>query len=294
MGCDGGTIPRRDELVRLKKKPEQKDKDAERQFRWLHCALTQQRLQQPIVMCGLGRLYSKQNIIEQLLEKDKMPESCSHIRSLKDVKNLNLTPNPAFKDDEKSEGILDTRSAPFICKLIGLEMSGKFRFVALWTCGCVFSERALKEVKSNVCALCQTPFQEQDVVILNGTDEEVDLMRVKMEARVARRKAAKKEKSSTKNKSDSAEPSTSKATIDDTIKVDTNTTALGKPAKSKVVLPAKRVGTLEDPAIKKLKTEYSVAKDPKATDVYKSLFTTHKSEQEQSRAHWVTYNPFYN
>lgn len=23
MGCDGGTIPRRDELVRLKKKPEQ-------------------------------------------------------------------------------------------------------------------------------------------------------------------------------------------------------------------------------------------------------------------------------
>lgn len=294
MGCDGGTIPRRDELVRLKKKPEQKDKDAERQFRWLHCALTQQRLQQPIVMCGLGRLYSKQNIIEQLLEKDKMPESCSHIRSLKDVKNLNLTPNPAFKDDEKSEGILDTRSAPFICKLIGLEMSGKFRFVALWTCGCVFSERALKEVKSNVCALCQTPFQEQDVVILNGTDEEVDLMRVKMEARVARRKAAKKEKSSTKNKSNSTEPSTSKATIDDTIKVDTNTTALGKPPKSKVVLPAKRVGTLEDPAIKKLKTEYSVAKDPKATDVYKSLFTTHKSEQEQSRAHWVTYNPFYN
>lgn len=23
MGCDGGTIPRRDELVRIKKKPEQ-------------------------------------------------------------------------------------------------------------------------------------------------------------------------------------------------------------------------------------------------------------------------------
>lgn len=23
MGCDGGTIPRRDELVRMKKKPEQ-------------------------------------------------------------------------------------------------------------------------------------------------------------------------------------------------------------------------------------------------------------------------------
>ena len=29
MGCDGGTIPTRDELVRLKKKPEQKDKNSE-------------------------------------------------------------------------------------------------------------------------------------------------------------------------------------------------------------------------------------------------------------------------
>ena len=26
MGCDGGTIPRRDELVRIKKKPEQVNK----------------------------------------------------------------------------------------------------------------------------------------------------------------------------------------------------------------------------------------------------------------------------
>lgn len=110
MGCDGGTIPRRDELVRLKKKPEQKDKDAERQFRWLHCALTQQRLQQPIVMCGLGRLYSKQNVVEHLLEKEKMPESAEHVKSLRDIKNLNLTPNPTYnKNDDKTEGLLDAR-----------------------------------------------------------------------------------------------------------------------------------------------------------------------------------------
>lgn len=52
---------------------------------------------------------------------------------------------------------------------------------------------------------------------------------------------------------------------------------------------------LTDPAIKKLKgNSFSVAADPKASDVYKSLFTTHKSEQEQTRAHWITYNPFYN
>uniref|UniRef100_A0A182T3L2 Uncharacterized protein n=1 Tax=Anopheles maculatus TaxID=74869 RepID=A0A182T3L2_9DIPT len=117
MGCDGGTIPRRDELVRLKKKPEQKDKDAERQFRWKHCALTQLRLQLPIVMCALGRLYSKQNVIEALLDKEKMTEACAHIKSLKDIKNLNLTPNPAY-DEAK-----DDKSSPYICALIGLEMS---------------------------------------------------------------------------------------------------------------------------------------------------------------------------
>lgn len=155
MGCDGGTIPRRDELVRVAKKPEQKDKESELAYRWRHCAITQQPLQEPIVMCGLGRLYSKQNVIEHLLEKDKMPDSAKHIRSLRDVKTLLMSRNPNYNTDaNQTDGGLDVRSAPFICKLIGLEMTGKFRFVALWTCGCVFSERALKEIRSsNVCSL---------------------------------------------------------------------------------------------------------------------------------------------
>lgn len=50
----------------------------------------------------------------------------------------------------------------------------------------------------------------------------------------------------------------------------------------------------EDPSYKKTKKAYSVAKDPQSSEVYKSLFTSHKSDKEQSRAHWVTYNPFYN
>lgn len=105
-------------------------------------------------MCGLGRLYSKQNIIEYLLEKKKMPESCSHIKSLKDIKNLNLLANPAYSpESDVNESCRDTRNAEFICALIGLEMSGTFRFVGLWTCGCVFSERALKEIKSNTCSV---------------------------------------------------------------------------------------------------------------------------------------------
>lgn len=74
-----------------------------------------------------------------------MPESVSHVRNLKDIKDLKLTSNPAFKNDANSS------SSPYICPVIGLEMSGKFRFVAIWSCGCVFSERALKEIDTKIC-----------------------------------------------------------------------------------------------------------------------------------------------
>ncbi|XP_017834977.1 replication termination factor 2 [Drosophila busckii] len=324
MGCDGGTIPRRDELVRVKQKPEQKDKDAEREFRWLHCALTQQRLQEPIVMCTMGRLYSKQSVIERLLEKEKMPEGSEHVRSMKDIKQLQLTPNPAFTNEDKTEGLLDTRHAPYICKLIGLEMSGKFRFVALWSCGCVMSERALKQIKgkaASTCPLCQLPYNVEDVIVLNGNEEDLELMKVKCEMRAAKRKSNKKDKKQSKQtetvvKAESAEsieasgsqpekPSTSNGSQPEKPSTSSGTKAekpstsssINNAPKIKAVANPKRLGAtnaMQDPELKRLKTEFSVAKDPKASDVYKSLFTTHKTDKEQERAHWVTYNPFYN
>lgn len=298
----------------------QKDKDAERAYRWLHCALTQEKLQQPIVMCSLGRLYSKQNIIEQLLDKEKeWPESCKHIKSLRDIRQLNLTPNPAYKDEDKTEGLLDVRSAPYICKLIGLEMSGKFRFVALWSCGCVFSERALKEIGAKVCVLCQTPFSEEDVVILNGTEEDIVAMQAKADARAARRKAGKK---SSKKKAAEATATTTSATATEDVEIKEEKPPTIEPSqpivttkviKTELIKPerssskagtsgakaVKRTGASDmilDPEMKKLKdlSSTSVSTDPKASEVYKSLFTSHKTAQQQDRAHWVTYNPFYN
>ena len=257
-------------------------------------------------MCGFGRLYSKQNVIEQLLEKDGMPESCNHIKSLKDIRTLRLTTNPAYSAE-------DDKNAPFICSLIGLEMSGQFRFVALWTCGCVFSERALKQLKSNVCSICQTPYSEQDVVILNGNDDDMAMMRTKMEARVARLKAEKKNKKN-KVKLEKVETATSSVEaskpdkpleeLSKVIKQEVGPTTSKTFLKSNFVTkPATTAAQKReiitdvigpDPNCKKVKKDYSVAKDPKATEVYKSIFTSHESEQTQERAFWVTYNPFYN
>ena len=61
-------------------------------------------------------------------------------------------------------------------------------------------------------------------------------------------------------------------------------------AMGKDKLPAKSVNgkTKSD---KKTKT---IQEDPKSSKAFKSLFTTSEKAQQQGKAHWVTYNPFYN
>lgn len=162
--------------------------------------------------------------------------------------------------------------------------------MALWSCGCVFSERALNEIKTNVCSTCQTPYTEQDIVILNGTDEDLDLMTTRMEARIARLKAEKKEKKNNKKIEETATTSNEATTSKSNGKI---------PFTLKPTLPASKRELLldplaSDPNSKKVKKDYSVAADPKATSVYKSIFTSHESEKKQERAHWITYNPHYN
>uniref|UniRef100_A0A1Y1L8M5 Replication termination factor 2 n=1 Tax=Photinus pyralis TaxID=7054 RepID=A0A1Y1L8M5_PHOPY len=291
MGCDGGTIPRRDELVRVKKKPEAKDKDFELAFQWRCCYLSQQVLQSPIVMCGLGHLYNKIGLIEGLLNRATLPQGVKHIKSLKDVKNLNLTPNPEYKSkDEKKEGGVDTRSAPYICPVTGLEMTGKYRFVGLWSCGCVFSERSLKEITGNVCHKCQKEYNNEDVVVLNGNEEDFVIMKKNIENRQQKQKQEREKKLAPK-------PATvvSKTECASTSQIKSESLPQIAPtAAFRGVV--KREGSTEalKEKAKKVKKDYSVAKDPQASDVYKSIFTTHSSEKQQNRAHWITYNPFYN
>ncbi|XP_008472467.1 protein RTF2 homolog [Diaphorina citri] len=313
MGCDGGTIPKRDELVKVKKRPEQKDKASELSFKWCHCSITQQKLEVPIVACMLGRLYSKDSVIEALLDRSKMPEHAAHIKSLKDIKDLALTVNPAFTTGaETGDGYIDRQTAQYICPTTGIEMNGKFKFCFVWKCGCVVSERALKEVRDNICHKCQTAYSEGDIVILNPEQSDLDLMRVRMDARVARMKAEKKAKkgsktvsTETESKSTSngvhstEEPSTSgcsssssgevKPTVDLKPKKDE---AGSSKRKNKIVPTGAK--EIEDPAFKKSKSTYSVAKDDNASSVYKSLFTSSDKAKSQTRAHWITYNPFYN
>ncbi|CAO0789530.1 unnamed protein product [Mucor circinelloides] len=203
MGNDGGSIPRRIELVKEKAKNIVLNPDLERAAAWLYCALSKLLLEQPVVSDGLGKLYNQDAIIEYLLDPSIYGDGdkiCSHITSLKDTTKLNLTPNPAYNEkdsnlDSATMGSLERDlKSKFVCPISMKEMNGKHRFVYLDTCGCVFAEQAMKEIPSKECVTCGKPFESQNVIVINPTKEEQEAMRKVMEEKKAKAKAERKAK----------------------------------------------------------------------------------------------------
>jgi len=284
MGCDGGTIPRRDELVRTKKKKEEKDKKAELAAKWKYCAISSNKLVKPIVSCELGRLYNKDAIIEYLLNKEAPNSSLlSHIRNLKDIVTLNLTVKQNYQEkDSAGDQESDVQDSMYVCPIVGLEMNGMYKFFYVRTCGCVISERALKEVKTDLCLVCNKPFADDDLIMLNGTDEEIQDLKKRMLERRNRTKEEKKNKRKLDNDEKEKKSRKELKTFDN--KADSNDQTQSSNVKTSSMT------VLQDKASK----SYSVSKDPTASETYKSLFTTHESAKNRPKAHWVTFNPCYN
>ncbi|XP_074599579.1 replication termination factor 2 [Brevipalpus obovatus] len=294
MGCDGGTIPKRDELVRKKKKPEEKDKHAEAMAKWRYCALCCQLLRMPIVACPLGRLYNKEAIIKYLLDKEVTNEVVEHIRGLRDVKELNLTVKPGFEEKPIEGGVApDTYDSPYICPVTTLEMNGKYKFCFIWSCGCVLSERALKEVKSETCHKCGKSFSEDDVLIINGSDEEVEQQRKRMEDKRLLEKNGKKSKKR-KNGEETAVESTSTTNTTNGTSSSSNTKNVTKIAKTSDQSCSKTKLSVNCLIPEKASTSYSIAKDENTSEIYKSLFTSHESAKKRVTGPWITLNPQYN
>ena len=311
MGCDGGTIPKRDELVRMKKKPEQVEKNYELNAKWFHCALSEAELQSPIVCCELGNLYNKEAVLEYLLDKSSVASDvASHIRSLKDVRELKLTNNPAFekKSSEQADSYLDFQASRFICPIVGIEMNGRYKFCFLWKCGCVFSERALKEVPSTVCNKCGKPFSDEDIVIINGSEEEVVSMRAKMEGRRQKTKLEKKAKktkiseTSTSTNGESSGRSLDVASYEDDpekpakrAKTEHMPSTSGSKSNDVKASGAKINGAaLSKGKLPELSKHKTVAEDPKASKVFKSLFSSSRKDRPKHlQSNWVTYHSYH-
>lgn len=135
---------------------------------------------------------------------------------------------------------------------------------------------------------CQQPFREEDVIILNPTEEELVVMRENMEAR---RASAKGKGKALKREGTNGEASTANKSGPKKKPKLAEPQANGTSSSSKI---AQKLLKLEDPEMAKIRSSYSVAKDPNASEAYKSLFTTHSKAVNQTKGHWVTFNPFYN
>ncbi len=90
----------------------------------------------------------------------------NYIKKTKDLKIVNIEKNI----DEDSE-------YPFMCPLSKIEFNGMNRFVCLWSCGCFFIERSLKESKEKKCPICNKAFSKDDIISMNLTPEEQNLKR---------------------------------------------------------------------------------------------------------------------
>lgn len=167
----------------LAKKPDKADPNEARLSRFTCCALSGEPLAAPAVADRLGNLFNKEALVEALLHK-RLPKALSHIRGLKDMIPIHLHPKPDAADDE----------VRFQCPVTGFEFNGKSQFLVLRECGHVLSVKALKEVKTSACLVCHKEFDEADKMPINGTEEEVAVLRKKMEEERGKLKEKKDKK----------------------------------------------------------------------------------------------------
>uniref|UniRef100_A0A2N9FQR7 Uncharacterized protein n=1 Tax=Fagus sylvatica TaxID=28930 RepID=A0A2N9FQR7_FAGSY len=192
-GGDGGATgaESRDCYLHMysEKKPDKIDLNEQRLSKWSNCALSNEPLREPCVIDRLGNVFNKEALVEALLGK-KLPKEFGHIKGLKDMITVKLSTTPGSESDENgSDG---TR---FQCPITGLEFNcGKYKFFALRNCGHVLSAKALKEVKSSACLVCHEEFKELDRFVINGSEEEVAVLRERMEEEKAKTREKKTKK----------------------------------------------------------------------------------------------------
>lgn len=164
------------------KKPDKVDPNEQRLSKWQNCALSNEPLREPCVIDKLGNIFNKESLVEALLGK-KLPKEFGYIKGLKDMIKIKLESVPGEDDGAK-----------FRCPVAGLEFNGKYKFFALRNCGHVLSAKALKEVKSSACLVCHEEFGEGDKIVINGNEEEVEVLRERMEEEKAKVREKKTKK----------------------------------------------------------------------------------------------------
>jgi len=179
-GNDGGSIPTRGEMVKIKKYTKKSDSSISRRLRWITCAITRQPLVQPIVADALGNIFNKEALIKSLIEKTISPRY-NHIRSLKHIYDVNFTFNPKYDPTQPVYvGVeVEEFDSPFECPITGVPANGQHSFSLIITCGHVLSDKGLQQIdlQNACCFVCQKTFSRGDILQLNPDEETQERIR---------------------------------------------------------------------------------------------------------------------
>lgn len=270
MGGDGGVIAVKRRYLRGCAENDERDKsqnlkDKQKQ-RARTCAQSSRVLSAPIVACRLGQLYNKEDLLNALIDKT-LSSTCSHIRGLKDVREVHFTANPSYDAAGEKEGSL---LPLFVCPITMLEFNGMNHFVFLWSTGHVLSSKALHEVGSAALQSEYGPFAESDIIPLLPPEEDIPLLREKL---LLKQKTGKKRGSAS-----TAIAERSAADRSDILAATiTNTTT--RPAATTTAHPNKKIKNNISNQCVLTNADSAIKTHEEKSSVYKSLF--HKDDEKK-------------
>ena len=175
MGNDGGSIPKRHELVKnAARNPtvsELKATILESQgHAWSHCALSGAPFDTDnVVSDWRGRLYNYEALLRGLMPSDDPPEvtpTSLGVKSLRDVVKLKFSKS----------------SDAWVCPISMKKLGPATKTVYLVPCGHVFAEVAMTEIQENVCPECSIEVEDENIIaLLPTTEKEVSRLEQRIE-----------------------------------------------------------------------------------------------------------------
>lgn len=170
------------------------------------CCISSVELQEPIVCCELGMLYSQEALIEHVVAKT-VPERFAHVTSMRDVIKCAMTRKSETTENKhgqtaSSAGGMARQDAPFKCPITHRDMNGTNRFCVIRTSGVVLSTDAVKQLcacpeadGTVLCPVTGKPFNaNEDVIRIYPDKDEVIVSKERMAARKKLAKTSKKNK----------------------------------------------------------------------------------------------------
>ncbi|KAL6706593.1 Replication termination factor 2 [Coniothyrium glycines] len=311
MGNDGGSIPKRRELVKEAAKAltssQLKEAQIEQQeYGWSTDPLTRKPLARPVVSDAAGVLYNKDSIIEYLLKDDEDAEKVE----MRKVGGVKGTVDSGFADlgtfGDRVKGLKDVvevrfevaageekgRVEKWVCPITGTPLGPGAKAVYIVPCGHAFAGSMVKEVAGNACLTCNEPYAENDIIPILATTS-IDLARLNLRIKTLRESglthalkkapgSKKRKKNAEPDKATNGTPNGTSAKISDEVDDDNNNNNNTKAKRNPPTAPAATTTTAISSPSNGLKNTSTASLTRKVLDEQTQLHKRRKLAQNDN------------